>query len=902
MPMERSEEDAVKIKVNAEDEADGKEDKKKEDTKKGKKDNKKKDEMSEEDKALKEGLELAVTRLSESDQDMHEAALGHLIKEVRSATSSMTSVPKPLKFLRPHYDTLKSVYSSWPESHSMKQKMADILSVLAMTMAQTESRESLKFKLDGTKVDISAWGHEYVRSLSGEIAAEYNQRALESENDKPNVDDLLVLVDDIVPFQMKHNAEAEAADLLMEVQQLGKLLEDNIVDERNYERVCLYLLRAANYMVDPDDLSELFMTAYKLYTQQGKFTDALRVALKIDDSDLVNDVFKSAGESDSTKKQLCFVLAHNRSPHELEGEDELNELIGNGKLSEIFLAVAADMNVSEPKTPEDIFKSHLAEGGRSLSLRGMRGSSSSVLDSARANLASSIVNGFVNAGFGKDKLMTEENSKWVYKNKEHGMTSATASLGLLMLWNIEEGLNQVDKYLYSDQEFIKAGACLAIGIMSTGVRNESDPAFALLSEYIDDAKAHVRISAMCGLGIAYVGQMRPELTDMLGDKLSATDFSEVALAGLSLGMANAGSCDDESAGVLIQRLMEATETELDQSISRFLCLGLGLLFLGSTERCEPTMEALKTIEHKRARYAEVVLETCAYAGSGNVLKVQQMLRICAEHISEPKDGEHQAAAVLGIALTVLGEDIGTEMSLRTFDHLLHYGELVVRRVVPLGIALLYLSNPDYAVIEQLSRLSHDADSEIAQNAIFGLGLVSAGTNNSRVAGLLRQLSEFYAKDAPSLFVVRMAQGLLTMGKGLVSISPFQSDRFLMTKSSLAGILVVLHCCLDMKHTILDKHHYLLYFIAPAIYPRYMCAVDAELNLCPATVRVGQAVETVGQAGRPKTITGFQTHTSPVLLGFKDRAELGGAEFSTSASVLEGVIIVDKVEEEKQSPK
>ena len=62
MPMERSEEDAVKIKVNAEDEADGKEDKKKEDTKKGKKDNKKKDEMSEEDKALKEGLELAVTR------------------------------------------------------------------------------------------------------------------------------------------------------------------------------------------------------------------------------------------------------------------------------------------------------------------------------------------------------------------------------------------------------------------------------------------------------------------------------------------------------------------------------------------------------------------------------------------------------------------------------------------------------------------------------------------------------------------------------------------------------------------------------------------------------------------------------------------------------------------------
>ena len=49
----------------------------------------------------------------------------------------------------------------------------------------------------------------------------------------------------------------------------------------------------------------------------------------------------------------------------------------------------------------------------------------------------------------------------------------------------------------------------------------------------------------------------------------------------------------------------------------------------------------------------------------------------------------------------------SQMSLRTFDHLLHYGELPVKRVVPLALALLYVSNPDYSVIDQLSRLSHD---------------------------------------------------------------------------------------------------------------------------------------------------------------------------------------------------
>lgn len=42
------------------------------------------------------------------------------------------------------------------------------------------------------------------------------------------------------------------------------------------------------------------------------------------------------------------------------------------------------------------------------------------VDSARANLASSFVNGFVNCSFGVDKLLTEEGNKWLYKNKSFG--------------------------------------------------------------------------------------------------------------------------------------------------------------------------------------------------------------------------------------------------------------------------------------------------------------------------------------------------------------------------------------------------------------------------------------------------------------------------------------------------
>ena len=69
----------------------------------------------------------------------------------------------------------------------------------------------------------------------------------------------------------------------------------------------------------------------------------------------------------------------------------------------------------EPKTPEDIYKSHLENTRPSFG--------GSQVDSARQNLASSFVNGFVNCGFGKDKLLMEDGNSgnsWFHKNKEHG--------------------------------------------------------------------------------------------------------------------------------------------------------------------------------------------------------------------------------------------------------------------------------------------------------------------------------------------------------------------------------------------------------------------------------------------------------------------------------------------------
>lgn len=52
-----------------------------------------------------------------------------------------------------------------------------------------------------------------------------------------------------------------------------------------------------------------------------------------------------------------------------------------------------------------------------------------------------------------------------------------------------------------------------------------------------------------------------------------------------------------------------------------------------------------------------------------------------------------------------------------------------------------------------------------------------------------------------------------------------------------------------------------------------------------------AVDVVGAAGKPKTITGFQTHDTPVLLGYGERAELATEEYISETNVMENFVIL-----------
>ena len=506
-------------------------------------------ELSEEDQALKDRLDLCVSRIVEpgADAGLLPAAVAAIAGDVRASTTSMSAVPKPLKFLRAHYDALK-------EAHGLLggapggASLADVLSVLAISAGPRGGRECLLFRLAGEQVGgwrccapcehwrgrggrrprlrrapralravppvpdaslllphqgpVGAWGHEYVRNLAGEIGEAWASRRAEGGG----TDDLLTLVNQIVPYHMAHNAgrgragrgwgvagsrwrekarpplrprptsplpEPEAVDLLLEVDRLDLL--PPLVDSKNVGRAALYLCACAPYLPEPDDASAL-RAAAACYATTGRHFDAVRVALQLGDVDAVATRFAAA--ADNEKVQLAYLLARQGVALDFEtgpaaiADDALRAAVADvasaARTPERFAALARDLDVVEPRSPDDIYKrkQYSARGSERqigawcweplptrpsfplspVHLAGGRAPAGAAADSSRANLAATLVNAFVNCGHGSDSLMAPPGddggagAAWVFKNKDAGKAAAAASLGMIARWDVDGGL------------------------------------------------------------------------------------------------------------------------------------------------------------------------------------------------------------------------------------------------------------------------------------------------------------------------------------------------------------------------------------------------------------------------------------------------------------------------------
>lgn len=237
-------------------------------------------------------------------------------------------------------------------------------------------------------------------------------------------------------------------------------------------------------------------------------------------------------------------------------------------------------------------------------------------------------------------------------------------------------------------------------MINSTVHNENDPALAILSEFVESDKALLRVASIMGLGIAYTASNRDELKDLFLPVVSDTsiDLQVSGIASVALGQIFIGQgaqADNEIASTMLQTLMELEPEQLKSPWIKFYGLGLALLFFGKQDASDAIIETLKAIQHPIANEAIVMLTMCSFAGTGDVLRLQQMLRSCAENPKAKKDQEEkdkeekkegdeskeekdsgkgefqQGLAVIAIAAIAMGEDVGKELCMRHFGHLVN---------------------------------------------------------------------------------------------------------------------------------------------------------------------------------------------------------------------------------------
>lgn len=134
--------------------------------------------------------------------------------------------------------------------------------------------------------------------MSSEIIQEY-QALIDNGGD---VSLIVKHAMELVPFFLKHNAEADACDLLIELERLKDLVP--LVDKDTYQRVCLYIIGCAPFVTPPDDVI-ILKTAHDIYIKMKQYPSALQVSLQLNDLGLIKSDFNSCPDPYCLSNQDC---------------------------------------------------------------------------------------------------------------------------------------------------------------------------------------------------------------------------------------------------------------------------------------------------------------------------------------------------------------------------------------------------------------------------------------------------------------------------------------------------------------------------------------------------------------------------------------------------------------------
>lgn len=781
-----------------------------------------------------EKLALILERLHDKDESVQTNAVTMLMEEARSTVGTVTS---ELTDLLDGIENLKRVTNKLTKQN--KSILCDIISVLSVGNTDDSSHDVITYRLKGNVTDLETWGHHYVKQLVF-ACIKIRNREIPIINYSP-------LVKPICDFLFKHNSEIEAIDFLLEISDIEPTTLKNInvvpekgtevnminliteyVDDNNFGRIYLYLVELQKFY----NIAHLLLELTK-----NKPTMHLVHLIEFRLFDRVIDYVQNIPNEDM-KKQCLYILARCNISFETKETEEKN-ILENNFISETFIAVNENLEIM-PATKIDYI---------------LKGLNTEKVDSA------AVCNGLIHFGFLRDPLFKRNQGDYNIKPEyiallnQCSSRTINASIGCIYGFNPALLIEEQPTNIF---ELKDLGTLLGVAI--AGCKgNGNEFLFESFCEFFSSENTQDVIIALQGISLLYAGSIehgnslkKEKIYEKLFPLLNHNSVDVVCMTMFCIS------------SILLSNVPE-TCAELYNDIFRENNLAHssfymhGILGMALTVYRKTDVAALERFM-KLPKTVQCLAYGLMHLGSGSPDLIEEILNSVFTEEVEPLN---ESLGFLSAALVGLGDPLASQMIENQLMSALHLNNDHIKKVVPLSLSILYASTNKQSVIDYLERSIHSTETENV--AVVALGLIGAGTKNSKITQIMSGAFNTMYKENISSNALIYAQGLINMGKGTLTLSPFVYENRVILDKPIIGLLSVVMMLMAENCTCFKENSFLQFGIAPAIRTKYVTGVDAE-------IKIGKPVERVGLSGKPAKLSGKVIHQAPVILNSGEAAE------------------------------
>lgn len=808
-------------------------------------------------------IELVLNRLSDQSEEIQRSALEILLELVRGVNTLNTTSANNYDYIENNKYRLEQIYETMQGNN--KRMLADILSMIYVF---TNGNLSLHYRLKGGILSLETFGHLYVKKLLANIT-----------NLKSYDENIVKVIDDSIRFLFSHNLECDAIDFCHEFNLLNLIV--NYSDSHNYERIFLYLNEFKKYDENFEDLILEIALKMKDYPTALIFT--LRKKLSVED--LIN-----SAEKIEEKMQIAFMLGRMNLP--LPQKQEYTELIkknfslfsisANFHLKSFFDFLIEDLQIRKPRKPLEFLKGNpFFKMDRDISPKYL------------SNLC--IANALVHLGFGEDSIFLSKTPNefsadlsTLEDSSKSEMLSLFSSYGAINYFSQQNTIDQLNELIFSDFSIRRTSALLGLAIANTKVFDDNHTCLAFFRESLTVQCQYQQVALLLGLQMIYSASQYSKVKSIFLE-MCYSPFPDVAcFSAFCLGSVFCGSGDLEVSSVLIQVLSESKNQS--SPFLNLVYLGMGLLFFKNTDY-SGIFETLENFDEVFP-YCYIMIKSFAHFGSGNVEIINEIFGdYFEEDDNEHKNNTLRMFSILSVALLSSGDELFSKMAMRVLSSISLLEEEFMKSTTAIAMAFLSPSNPQLELVDLLIKFSNSSDSKVILNSIISLGVVGAGTNNTRISEILERLYSYNMKGSKLTNGLILAQGLLHLGKGTMSLSPYILHKNHLIPKNMIGLFAGLFLFLDPENSPLtNKYPFLSYLFVQSSSLKQVICVNKEMDYLKSILRIGNPLNLVGVVGKPKKIASIQTHHSPIIVQENEMVECVDKGFSR---FIEDVVILDE---------